>query len=136
MAYQLKPSDYLHSIAQAEKVPRGSVLGTTACGRAKRSAGEASAPGPSRSMRRWRSARANGPARTWMGTSSTKVEHDRDQLEYQERYGAVGLLHVIVGWPGITRGRVFFIACRLQRSLHWILGHGPPSIDGSSFLES
>ena len=26
MAYQLKASDYLHSIAQAEKVPRGSVL--------------------------------------------------------------------------------------------------------------
>jgi hypothetical protein len=26
MAYQLKASDYLHSIAQAEKVPRSSVL--------------------------------------------------------------------------------------------------------------
>ena len=69
------------------------------------------------------------------------VEHDRDQLEYQERYGAVGLLHVIVAWPGITRGRVFFIACRLRHSLHWILGHGPASIDGGhrghqSFLES
>ena len=42
---------------------------TTACGRAKSLAGKASAPGPSRSMRRLSHVHANGPARMQTGTS-------------------------------------------------------------------